>query len=204
MKSILITGGNGDIAKKLVRVLSEDYLVFSPLRSELDVSNSCSVEEYFNGKSFDIVINAAGTLYSSLVADSEPEQWINDINVNLIGTYLVSRLAVQRNRNCLVINLASTAAFNHYKDWTSYCASKAGVVTFSKGMALDGYNVIILCPGAIDTKLRGGLNIINNNIMTLDEAVAPVLDAISGLYHSGDIVFYRKGTISVNPPSDIW
>lgn len=197
LKKILITGGAGDIAKALKSKLEIEYDVYIPSKRELDVSSIKSVTKYFDGKVFDIVVNSAGTLYSSLVAESEPELWIRDINVNLIGTYLISKFSIMANNKTKIINISSTAGFNSYKDWTSYCASKAGVIKLSLGMVKNGNNVIILSPGAIETKLRHGLKIANNNVMSIDEGLQPLLRAINGEYSSGDVVFYRKGECKI-------
>lgn len=200
MKSkILITGGNGDLSKALYEALNDKYDVFTPTRNELDVTSVKSVDDYFNDKVFDIVINNAGTLYSSFIVDSDPDKWIQDVNVNLVGTYLVSRAAIKMKKSVVVINVASTAAFNSYRDWSSYCCSKAGVLTFSRCLKNDGVNVYCLCPGAIDTKLRDGLNISNSNVMKLSEAIVPFLSVLNGEYSSGDVVFYRKNELILNP-----
>ncbi|MBE4594769.1 clavaldehyde dehydrogenase [Vibrio navarrensis] len=192
MKKICLIG-NGDIAKALGEYLSKQYEILLPDRFELDVTDATSVEAYFNdNENIDIVVNLAGTLYSSTIIDSSVESWINDINVNLVGTYLTSRMAIIKNSNVRIINISSTAAYNSYNDWSSYCASKAGVLKVSNALALDGYDVITLCPGAIDTKLRLGLNIENPNVMTIEESLKPIIKAINGDYDSGDIVFYRK------------
>ncbi|EGR0621382.1 SDR family oxidoreductase [Vibrio parahaemolyticus] len=197
---VLITGGNGDIAQKLSELL--DYAIYEthlPQKNELDVRSKSSVEEYFHkqGDKFDIVVNAAGTLYSAHVVGSDPDRWINDINVNLIGTYLVSKYALESNPSCKIINVSSTAGFNSYKDWTSYCAAKAGVLRLSGGLYKDSFDVITACPGAIQTKIRKNINIENPNVMTLEEGVMPILDIVKGSYESGDIVFYRKGQLKV-------
>jgi NAD(P)-dependent dehydrogenase (short-subunit alcohol dehydrogenase family) len=197
--NLLITGGQGDLSQALKSKLNEQYNVYAPSRHELDVSNEEHVKQYFIDKTFDIVINNAGTLYSSLIADSQPSKWINDINSSLIGTYLVCRFAIEKNPKLILINVASTAAYSAYKDWSSYCCAKAGVLTLSKSLFNDNYTVYCLCPGAIDTKIRDGLNIPNNNVMTLDEGAQPFMDVLSGKYQSGDIIFYRKGELIVNP-----
>ncbi|MGL6302016.1 SDR family NAD(P)-dependent oxidoreductase [Aeromonas caviae] len=201
MKNMLITGGNSDIARYLsgVFLADQEYCVASPCRSELDVASIESVDAYFSDKFFDVVINCAGSLYAGTIVDSDPLRWINDIQSNLIGTYLVSRMALRKNKDCLIINIASTAAFNAYKDWTSYCAAKSGVIKLTQGMYKDGYRVIAICPGAINTKLRDGLAINNPNVMTLEEGAAPIISAVGGGYQAGDIIFYRKGAIVVNP-----
>lgn len=192
-KKVLVTGGNGDIAKAISENLNQNYIVETPERNELDVSSIESVDSFFSNRSFDIVINNAGTLYSSTVVDSDPHLWIRDINVNLIGTYLVSRASVRKNKMVRVINISSTAAFNSYLDWTSYCASKAGVLKLSMGMVKDGYDVVTICPGAIDTKLRDELDIVNPNVMTVSEGIKPIIEAVEGVYESGNVIFYRKG-----------
>ena len=170
----------------LLNVVDEDS---EAVRAKL--SRVLDIFEHFENEHYDAVVNAAGTLYSSLVADSNPLLWIKDIEVNLIGSYLICRAAVKANKSVKLINVASTAAFNSYKDWTSYCAAKAGVVTLSKGLYKDDYHVVVLCPGAIQTKLRDGLTIDNPNIMTIAEGAAPVLDAVIN-EQNGKLVFYRK------------
>ncbi|CAM4280098.1 SDR family NAD(P)-dependent oxidoreductase [Vibrio agarivorans] len=196
---VLITGGNGDIAKalKAALIVSQDYDIHTPSRTELDVTLIDSVKTYFQKRHFDIVINAAGTLYSARIEESDPELWIKDINVNLIGVYLCCKFTLAQNNETRVINIASTAAYNAYKDWTSYCASKAGVLKLSGGLVHDGYDVVAMCPGAIDTKIRQKLTISNNNVMSIEEGIAPILRAVKGQYESGDIVFYRKGVEQV-------
>ncbi|SHI21021.1 SDR family oxidoreductase [Ferrimonas marina] len=200
-ESILITGGQGDLAVALASQLKDRFEVYKPSREELDVSSPESVSEYFSDKEFDVVVNLAGCLYSARVLESEEDKWIRDINVNLIGTYLVCRNTLRKNSKARLVNVSSTASFNHYPDWTSYCSSKAGVNKLSLGLALDGYNVTIMCPGAIDTKLRDGLSINNPNVMTVEEGIAPIMEAIDGKYQTGDIVFYRKGEMKIIPIS---
>lgn len=198
MKSVLITGGMGDLASYIESELKGKFIVDCPNKTELDVTSPKNVECFFIDKFYDIVINCAGTLYSSHILNSEPERWINDIKVNLIGTYLICREAIIKNKETLMINISSTAAYNSYADWTSYCAAKAGVIKISNGLFLDGYNIITFCPGAIDTKLRDGLNIANNNIMSIDEAGMPIVNAIlNNSYCSGDVIFYRKNQVRI-------
>lgn len=197
---ILITGGNGDLAKELVKLCEDQtYEIDCPARDELDVSSVQSVNSYFFRKYYDVVVNMAGVLYSSSVVDSVSINWINSINVNLVGPYLVAKAAIAANSKVRIVNVASTAAFNTYAEWSSYCVSKAGLLSLSGCLSKEGVDVICLCPGAIDTKLRNGLNIINTNLMSRPEAVKPVLDAIKGVYKSGDVIFYRKGCFIINP-----
>lgn len=195
---ILITAKNSDLTKYLSNKIKEKkHIITTPSKEELNVSDRESVEKYFRDKKFDTVINCAGSLYSSTIVESEPDKWINDINTNLIGTYLINKFTLLKNRNCQIINISSTAAFNAYNDWSSYCASKAGVLKISQALYKDNYNVITLCPGAIQTKLRDGLTIENPNIMTIEEGCQPIINAFMGNYPNGSIVFYRKNEFKI-------
>jgi 3-oxoacyl-[acyl-carrier protein] reductase len=199
MKSILITGGAGDWAQSFYHQFKNEYNIFTPSRTELDISNELSVSNYFEKNSFDIVINNAGTIHPKRILESETHLWINDIQVNLIGTYLTAKAALSKNTNAVIINISSTAAFNAYPDWSSYCASKAGVVTLSKCLAKDGFNSYCLCPGAILTKFRDKFDLPNDNVLACEDLSKHVIDIINEKYTSGDILFVRKGEFILNP-----
>lgn len=194
---VLLTGGDGDLASYISNNLDSSFDIYKPSVDELDVTSIDSVKNYFEDVFFDIVVNLAGTLYSSVIKDSEPDKWIRDINVNLIGAYLVCREAIISNPKVRIINISSTAAYNSYGDWTSYCASKSAVLKLSGGLNKDGYDVITMCPGAINTSLRDGLKINNNSVMSINEGALPIMKAINGEYSSGNIIFYRKGTLEI-------
>ncbi|PMK81680.1 clavaldehyde dehydrogenase [Vibrio cyclitrophicus] len=192
---VLLTGA-GDIANALEEKLKDEYFFLNPTKGELDVADKSSVSAYFKKiGSIDVVVNLAGTLYSSSIIESDTESWIRDINVNLVGTYLVNRESIMSNPNVKIINVSSTAAYNSYFDWSSYCASKAGVIKISNALAIEGYDVTTLCPGAIDTKIRNGLSINNTNVMSIEESLVPVINALKGKYQSGDIILYRKNEL---------
>lgn len=197
---MLIVGGGSDIARFVGEHFSKAYDVVAPGRAELDITSRAAVEAYFAGQAFDVVLNCAGSLYECEILESDPEQWINDISVNLIGCYLVSRAAVLGNQDVLLVNLSSTAAFNAYSNWSSYCISKMGVVKLHAALFKSGCRIVTLCPGAIDTKFRRSTGVINPNVMALAQGCQPVIDAIEGRYASGDVVFYRKDSLVVNPP----
>lgn len=193
---ILLTG-NGDLAKAIFDEIGSEHNILLPTSKELNVTNIDDVKSYLEYHIPDVVVNLAGTLYSSPISSSNPDAWIKDINVNLIGTYLVCRYSLECNKKVRIINISSTAAYNSYHDWTSYCAAKSGVVKLSNGLSIEGFNTICLCPGAIDTKIRNGLSIANNNVMSIGEGIKPIIDAINNRYNSGDIIFYRKNEFKV-------
>jgi dTDP-4-dehydrorhamnose reductase len=56
---ILITGGNGYLAKSITKSLWEKYHILAPGRDELDLTDSKSVDRFFKDKHFDVVIHTA-------------------------------------------------------------------------------------------------------------------------------------------------
>jgi len=56
---ILITGGQGYIAKSITNSLWENYHILSPGKKELDLTDRKSVDNFFKDKQFDIVIHTA-------------------------------------------------------------------------------------------------------------------------------------------------
>ncbi|WP_448566762.1 SDR family NAD(P)-dependent oxidoreductase [Thalassotalea ganghwensis] len=199
MKKIIITGGAGDWAQHFKSNHAEQYQIITPNRSELDVCDISSVEHYFKNQDCDILINNAGCIHPERILSSDPEKWINDINVNLIGTYLTTKAVLHKNPKAIIINISSTAAYNAYPDWSSYCASKAGVVTISKAFANDGFDVYCLCPGAINTKFRNYFDLSNDNAMPCESLSNYVIKVLAGEFNSGDVLFIRKNEFHLNP-----
>lgn len=197
MKKILITGGHGDWAKWFQEHCSDQFDFYCPNKQELNVGDIESVRQYFEGKMFDIVINNAGTIHPQRVLDSDEKLWIRDIEVNLIGVYLVTKAALGRNSETMVINISSAAGFSAYPDWSSYCASKAAVNTLTKSLANDGFKVYAVCPGGFDSKFRDYFNLDNSNLMSLEKVSEYVLDILSGKYTPGDLIFFRNDDVKI-------
>ncbi len=195
---VLITGGLGDLALAIEKVLQENYVVASPSRHELDVTDSDAIEAFFRENDpFNIVINNAGTIHVATVLGSQRAKWIEDIQVNLIAPYLVSKSALEINPNVIIINIASTAGYAAYKEWSAYCAAKAGVISLTKSMAAEGVNAYAIALGAINTKFRGYLNLPNDNMLEPQDVAKLVLDIMSRKYEPGVSLFVRKGVLEV-------
>ena len=115
----------------------------------------------------DIVVNSAGvTARNALPPGSDQDDvWDRVIEVNLRGTYLVSRCAVahmQRGGGGSIVNLASTMGMVGYPPGLGgalnpYPPSKGGVIQLTRNMAValarDGIRVNCLCPGFVETDL---------------------------------------------------
>lgn len=199
MIKVLITGGRGGIAQGIVEYLKymDEFEFLLPGKDKLDVSNYASVSSYFKQhQDIDVVINNAGVIHPSAVKDSNVQDWIRDIEVNLIGTYLVSREALIHG-NPTIINISSMAGYSAYKEWSSYCASKAGVISLTKSLSAEGRNVYVICPSGTDTKFRDKIDIPNNNLMNPKEIGKIIFDIFNKKYQSGDSILVRKNMLKV-------
>lgn len=193
MKKILITGGKGDIAIGIANELGNKYNIYSPNSKELDVTNLNDVKEYIvNCGPFDILINNAGSIHPKCILESDEQKWLQDILVNLVGPYYVTKNCLSQNKDLIIINIASTAAYAAYKDWSSYCSSKAGLITFTKSLANDEYNAYSIAPGAVLTKFRNNFDLANDNALEIEVVAKIVVEILEGKHSIGDVIFIRK------------
>lgn len=112
---ILITGGNGYIARSIKNSLWEKYHIISPGKGELDLLDTKSVDRFFEGKHFDVVIHTAAVGGSRLQDDDETVSFYN-----LIMFYNLIRKREQFNK---LISFGSGAEFR--KEYSPYGFSKS-------------------------------------------------------------------------------
>jgi NAD(P)-dependent dehydrogenase (short-subunit alcohol dehydrogenase family) len=109
----------------------------------------------------DAVVTAAGTDACGDLPDIEPDAWDRVVSVNLLGTVAVVRAALphlERSRG-RVVTVASTLGLRALPAATAYCASKFGVVGFTRALALelgDRVGVTMLVPGGMRTGFFDG------------------------------------------------
>ena len=107
------------------------------------------------------VVASAGTDACGPFGDVPADVWERVINVNLIGTASLVRAALphlERERGH-VITIASTLGLKAVSDATAYCASKFGVIGYSRALAVelkDRVKVTCLIPGGMHTNFFDG------------------------------------------------
>ena len=128
-----------------------------------DISNEESVQAMVEKslhelRRLDILVNNAGIFPTSPVEEMKEEEWDQVIGTNLVGTFLCSKTVVPHllaQRSGRIISLTSGRAFHGAKNGAHYAASKAGIIGFSKSLALElaphGITVNVICPGITDT-----------------------------------------------------
>jgi NAD(P)-dependent dehydrogenase (short-subunit alcohol dehydrogenase family) len=143
---------------------SRDHLAaFVDVRSIRSVERlAARVTERFGR--LDVLVNNAGIELLGSVPETDASTWDQVMSVNLRGTYLVSRaflpllIASGRARgDAAIVNNASLMGLVSSRRLAAYCASKAGVVSLTRSMALDHADdrvrVNCVCPGIIHTPM---------------------------------------------------
>lgn len=136
---------------------------------KLDVTNEQDVEKVvdqvntdFGG--IDILVNNAGITRDDLLLRMEVSAWDAVINVNLKGTFLMSKVAARymiRSRRGRIVNISSVSGLVGNPGQANYSASKSGVLGLTKTIAreLAGRNVTAnaVAPGFIETDMTAAL-----------------------------------------------
>jgi 3-oxoacyl-[acyl-carrier protein] reductase len=130
-----------------------------------DVRNSKEVEFLVSSVvrcfgSIDILVNAAGISHSCRVVDLPEEEWNAVIDINLKGTFLVSKacakVMLSQGRGGRIINIGSGAGLSARIGTAPYSASKAGLIMLTKTLAMElGPNKItanVVSPGLFPAK----------------------------------------------------
>jgi NAD(P)-dependent dehydrogenase (short-subunit alcohol dehydrogenase family) len=109
----------------------------------------------------DAVVTCAGIDVPGPFESSDPDTWERIVAVNLLGTAAVVRAALPslRARRGRVVTVASTLGHRVAADATAYCASKFGVVGFTRALTaeLQGeVGVTLLTPGGMATAFFDG------------------------------------------------
>ncbi len=129
----------------------------------VDVSRPDDVEQAVQRVSsefgrIDYLINAAGIDYTLPITALTVEQWDRILGVNLRGAFLTTRAVfplMQRQNGGHIVNVASTAAVRAWPNASAYCASKWGLVGFTRAIGTEGrpYNIraTVVIPGGMRT-----------------------------------------------------
>lgn len=130
----------------------------------MDLSRASSADELFaevekRGLVIDGLINNAGVGLHGALEKNDPATLERMITLNVTVLAKLTRLflpAMLERRSGMILNVASTAAFQPMPYFAAYAATKAFVLSFSEGIAEEvrdrGVKVVALCPGPTSTE----------------------------------------------------
>ncbi len=107
-----------------------------------------------------ILVNNAGIHRDNLLLRMKEEQWDEVINTNLSAVFRMSKICLKsmvKQRSGRIINITSVVGVMGNPGQVNYCAAKAGVIGFTKALALEmaayGITVNAVAPGFIETDM---------------------------------------------------
>jgi uncharacterized protein len=139
------------------------------------------------GRHVDILVNNAGVGSHGRFVEANPQQLAGQIQLNcgsLVDLTARWLPAMTRAGHGVVINVASTAAFQPVATMAVYAATKAFVLSFTEALWAEtnktGVRVLTLCPGATETEFfeRTGQQFMTRGRQTPDQVVTTALDAL--------------------------
>lgn len=160
---VAITGRNESRGHAVVARILESGGKAIFLRTDVRKADQCkrAVDETVRAfGSLDILFNNAGVFYPQTTLECSEEEWDLQININLKGTFLMSKYALEHmlaQGGGVIVNNSSGWGLVGGDKAVAYCASKGGVVLLTKAMAIDhgrqGIRINCICPGDVDTPM---------------------------------------------------
>ena len=187
-KKVLITGATGGIGNCLVEKFNnlgaivaatgtnEDKLnnlkkKFSTIKIEkFKLNEHNKIEEFINKidkqlDGIDILVNNAGVTLDNLSIRLTEESWKKVLDINLTSSFLMCKYSIKKmlkKKYGKIINITSIVGHTGNLGQANYAASKAGIVAFSKSLAIEyarkNININCVSPGFIKTEMTDKIN----------------------------------------------
>ena len=166
--TVIATYSSNDAAANEFKNKNEQYASQLDIQ-KYDVSSSKEVKDFFKYldekyPSLEVLVNNSGIRQDAIAALMSDEQWNKVLDINLTGTFYMSREIISRlmaNRFGRIINISSLGGDIGFQGQANYAASKAGQLaltkSLSKEVAKKGITVNCVSPGFIDTELISDL-----------------------------------------------
>lgn len=187
-KKILITGATGGIGNSLVETFNNfgaKIVATGTNQEKLDkikkkfpnviierfkLDEHDKIENFINEvdqklDGLEILVNNAGITLDNLSIRLTEENWKKVLEINLTSTFLMCKFSIKKmlkKKYGKIINITSIVGHTGNFGQANYAASKAGIIAFSKSLALEyakkNININCVSPGFIQTEMTEQIN----------------------------------------------
>ena len=187
-KKVLITGATGGIGNCLVKKfdnLNTKIIATGTNEEKLDnlkknfpniqvekfkLDHHDKIDDFINNvhdklEGLDILVNNAGITLDNLSIRLTEADWKKVLDINLTSTFLMCKSAVKKmlkKKYGKIINITSIVGHTGNLGQANYAASKAGIIAFSKSLAIEyakkNININCVSPGFIKTEMTDKIN----------------------------------------------
>ncbi len=187
-KKILITGATGGIGNCIVKKFNEyganivatgtNEEKLNKLKNEFknvniekfQLDNHDKIAEFIEKidkklDGIDVLVNNAGITLDNLSIRLTEENWKKVLDINLTSTFLMCKNTIKKmlkKKSGKIINITSIVGHTGNLGQANYSASKAGIVAFSKSLAIEyakkNININCVSPGFIKTEMTDKIN----------------------------------------------
>lgn len=180
LKKVLVTGATGSIGEAIVKEFAKnEFFVYIHYNSNkdkalkileeidncgelitFDMKDKSDIKSSLEEIKIDVLVNNAGIIKDKLFFFMEDDDWEDVINTNLNGTYQVTK-AICKNmmmqKSGSIVNIASISGIIGNAGQANYSASKGGILSFTKTLAVElgRYNIRVnsVAPGIIESEM---------------------------------------------------
>ena len=161
---IVATGTNEEKLNSLKKIYPNIIVEKFKLNEHDKIENFIEIiNEKLGG--LDILINNAGITLDNLSIRLNEENWKKVLDINLTSSFLMCKYAIKKmlkKKYGKIINITSIVGHTGNLGQANYAASKAGIVAFSKSLALEyakkNININCVSPGFIKTDMTDKIN----------------------------------------------